>query len=70
MECVIHELCEYHKCVLYMLCCSVCNVYIMCVCMCMCVCVCVLEWHVCLYAYVHVTIATGLHNGSVSKYVC
>ena len=25
MECVIHELCEYHRCVLYMLCCSMCN---------------------------------------------
>ena len=25
MEFVIHELCEYHRCVLYMLCCSVCN---------------------------------------------
>ena len=24
MEYVIHELCEYHRCVLYMLCCSVC----------------------------------------------
>ena len=23
MECVIHELCEYHWCILYMLCCSV-----------------------------------------------
>ena len=23
MECVIHDLCEYHRCILYMLCCSV-----------------------------------------------
>ena len=38
MECVIHELCEYHRCV----CVSVC----MLVCLCMTVCVC----HFCLYA--------------------
>ena len=44
MECVIHELCEYHRCVLYVLCCSMCNCVYICsvsVSVCVCVCVCV-----------------------------
>ena len=49
MECVIHELCEYHRCVLYVLCCSVC----VCVhaCVCVCVCVRVACMPICLHAH-------------------